>query len=361
MKKNLNCLVLSLTLICGVNLNSQTLDFKKIEFEPYKPFFVEYNIMKNSTLKLVNGKYVWVDESEDSYRIRNAEHKKKLYSDYINSKDYKQWLIEEKAWQDRNTDWKERTRYPELKDDVKVTTMNNTEPVIGDNYIVNSTTLNLRTEANKNASIITPLKVGDVLKLINADNASWWFVEFLGNKGYVFSKYLDHDPYSGWEKKNYSSGTTPECENVNPKYDYTLDNYLKIDVGSNTDVVVKLMKIGSYSDECIRIVYVRSNESFNIKNIPEGKYYLKIAYGKDYRQKIMDGNCVVKFIKHAQYEKGVDILDFNKEKGPNETRNGKTYETWSLPSFTLSLDIIISDSDQKTYSESTISEDEFNK
>jgi hypothetical protein len=375
MKNLLKCLFLLLIANAGFSLHGQITD-KKYILEPFKPFYFEYDELKKSTLETVNGKLTWVDESESSYKKRNAAHKKKMWDDYLKSKDFQDWLIKHKEWRDYYPDWKTKTMFPELIDyfsglvtefpkpssNTSTTTTKSTEPVIGDNYIVNSTTLNLRTGPDKNATIITPLKVGDVLKLINSDNSSWWYVEFSGSKGYVYSKYLDHDPYSGWEKKSYSSGATPECENVTPKYDYTLDNYLKINVGSNTDVVVKLMKMGTYGDECIRIVYVRSNESFNIKNIPEGKYYLKIAYGKDYRQKIEEGKCVVKFVKNAQYEKGVDILDYNKEPGPNETINGQVYKTWTLPSFELSLDIIVSENDHTNeFNEKNISETEFNK
>jgi hypothetical protein len=47
-------------------------------------------------------------------------------------------------------------------------------------------------------------------------------------------------------------------------------------------------------------------------NIPTGKYYLKLAFGKDYRQYNSGGNCNVKFTKDAVYEKGSDVLEFEK-------------------------------------------------
>lgn len=176
-------------------------------------------------------------------------------------------------------------------------------------YIVSSQTLNMRTGAGKQHEVIGTLSEGDGVTLIEKSGNDYWYVDFDGTEGYVYSKSLKKDPYSDWEKKNYHSGVTPECENVTPQYDYKLDNYLRINVGSGTDVVVKLMKIGYYGDECIRIVYVRSSDNYEIKNVPEGRYYLKIAYGKDYRQKIADNQCYVKFMKNAKYDKGIDILN----------------------------------------------------
>jgi fermentation-respiration switch protein FrsA (DUF1100 family) len=56
-----------------------------------------------------------------------------------------------------------------------------------------------------------------------------------------------------------------------------------------------------------------------MKNIPEGYYYLKIAYGKDYRKGIVNNQCQIQFTKDAVYEKGTETLDFNKVKKPNGT------------------------------------------
>lgn len=36
------------------------------------------------------------------------------------------------------------------------------------------------------------------------------------------------------------------------------------------------------TDECIRYVYVPENSTVNIQMIPQGEYYLKLAYGKDW-------------------------------------------------------------------------------
>jgi hypothetical protein len=228
-------------------------------------------------------------------------------------------------------------------------------------YLVNSKTLNMRSGPGKEYEIITTLSIGDAVTLIEKNENGWWSVDFEGIQGYVFSSFLKIDPYNGWEKKNYQSGITPECENVTPKYDYELDNYLRVNVGSGTDVVIKLMKKSGYSDECIRIVYVRSGDTYEIKNIPQGRYYLKIAYGKDYRKKIVDSICYVKFMKNAQYEKGIEILDFNLIKKPNERIGNNVYESWDVPSVEIFLDVIETYAANKEFKASDISEAEFNK
>lgn len=226
-------------------------------------------------------------------------------------------------------------------------------------YLVNSNTLNMRSGSGKEYKVVLTLSLGDTVTLIQKYSNGWWEVDFDGTQGYVYSSFLKIDDYSGWNQQNYQSGVTPECENVTPKYDYDLDNYLRIRVGTGTDVVIKLMGKGDIEDDCIRIVYVRGGDIYEIKNIPEGRYYLKIAYGTDYRKKIIDNLCYVKFMQNAEYEKGSEILDFNKIKEPNQIIGNTTYESWSVPSFELSLEVI--DAKGRNFKSNEISEAEFNK
>lgn len=116
------------------------------------------------------------------------------------------------------------------------------------------------------------------------------------------------DPYVDWGKVDLRTGTTPDCFNFTPTYDFAIKNKLNVKVGSNTDVVLKLC---SYTtNKCIRYVYVRSGETYKIKNIPQDKYYTKIAYGTDWRQKIDNGQCIGKFTHNAMYKKKEKIIDF---------------------------------------------------
>jgi len=226
-----------------------------------------------------------------------------------------------------------------------------------DQYLVSSSKLNVRSGAGKEYEIITILYQNEKISVIEKNENGWWKIEFDGNEGYVYSQMLIINPDNGWGKKDYDSGQTPECENIDPKYDYKMDNYLQVTVGSNTDVVIKLMKKeNGYTDDiCIRIIYIRHNEEYYLRNVPEGKYYLKIAYGKDWRQKIVDNQCYGKFMRSAQYKIGSTELDFNIVHKSDGIK--------SVPYFELSLDMVVAkyDKDRKsTFSSKNINETQFN-
>jgi hypothetical protein len=233
---------------------------------------------------------------------------------------------------------------------------------INNKYVVNAAKLNMRIGAGTNFEILQSLEKDDDVELIEKGSNGWWLVKAKEIEGYVSGQFLKLDPYGDWEKQNYQSGVTPECENVIPEYDNNIDNYLKVSVGYNTDAIVKLMKKGVYNDLCIRIVYVRAGDSFDMKNIPEGRYYLKIAYGKDYRKKMVDNLCYVKFVKDAQYEKGDRILDFYMKSKPDTREGNYTYKNWDIPVFELSLNVVkVKTENSKQFDANNISEREFNQ
>ena len=169
----------------------------------------------------------------------------------------------------------------------------------------------------------------------------------------------DAEDYSSWNKVDIESGSTPDCYNFTPRYDRSLNNKLQVRVGSNSDVVLKL--ISYKTGKCIRYVYIRSGTTYDITNIPQGKYITKIAYGTDWCQKIVNGKCIGKFVNNAIYKKGENNLDFNKiYKGI--TREGDyEYKNYEIPSFSLSLDVIARDFNPDKYSTNNISENDFNE
>jgi hypothetical protein len=152
----------------------------------------------------------------------------------------------------------------------------------------------------------------------------------------------------GWEEANLKNGHLPTCYNFQPRKS-DIDNYIEVQVGSGTDVAIKVMDISS--EKCIRYVFINSGTTYRVRNIPEGYYYLKIAYGKDWYSKIEKGNCIGKFLRAAIYEKGEDLLDFNLE---------RTSDGYNIPSYQLKLDVI-STSTSSSFSASNISENEFNE
>lgn len=120
----------------------------------------------------------------------------------------------------------------------------------------------------------------------------------------------------GW----YIPKTTPEGEmpkeyGVKNKYGQQ-DNYFDIEIGNGCDVAVKI--VDASTDKCIRYVLVPENTSVNVQMIPQGKYYLKLAYGKDWMEYDNgDGTIAGKFTKNVSYDRSVDVFDFGKKNSSN--------------------------------------------
>ena len=152
----------------------------------------------------------------------------------------------------------------------------------------------------------------------------------------------------GWQEQDVQNGQLPSCYNFKPKKS-KVNNYLEVFVGSGTDVSIKVMNLST--DECVRYVFINSGSTYSIRNIPEGRYYLKIAYGKNWLSKVERGQCIGKFTLNATYEKGEEVMDFNIQ----HLTDGK-----SIPSFRLQLDVVSSNI-SNSFSSQNISESEFNK
>jgi len=146
-----------------------------------------------------------------------------------------------------------------------------------------------------------------------------------------------------------NTGDKPECISCNAKYNYNLDNYLRIDATGSTDVVVKI--INSNTEVCIRCVFISGGSRYEISNIPEGIYYLKIAYGYEWSKKVSGSYCFAKFIRDAHYQIGNDQLDYYL----------KYYDNgFNVPSFELELKVL-SNNRNNEFDADNISEEEFYK
>jgi len=145
-----------------------------------------------------------------------------------------------------------------------------------------------------------------------------------------------------------TNGELSGCPGLKPRYNRGLNNKLLITVGSSASVAVKLIEVTN--EKCIRYVFINKNSTYSIKNIPEGRYYLKIAYGDEWG--IMDGlpNGTGKFTKNSLFEKGEEILDYNLVKSGNE---------YKIPSFSLKLDVIITEENKNSFNTNKINENDF--
>ncbi|MFX1667849.1 hypothetical protein JZ968_06655 [Riemerella anatipestifer] len=157
-----------------------------------------------------------------------------------------------------------------------------------------------------------------------------------------------------YEPNNIKTGDFG-CSNIIPKYNMSIDNELKVINKGMTDVVVKLMDIKT--ETAIRIAYIQKGDFFSIKNIPEGVYYLKEAYGDRWMQKNINGKCIGEFRDHAVYKKGKDKADFYIKK---KYQSDGVLVT--VPSYTLEIGITYTKGLPKNnYKSADISKEEFNK
>lgn len=115
---------------------------------------------------------------------------------------------------------------------------------------------------------------------------------------------------NGWEfPDTVENGELGEEYGVKPIIGLQ-DNYFDIEIGSGYDVAIKI--IDASSNRCIRYVFVNENNTATINEIPQGQYYLKIAYGRDWMEK-EDSIRLGKFTYNAFYERSRNVFDFGKK------------------------------------------------
>lgn len=117
----------------------------------------------------------------------------------------------------------------------------------------------------------------------------------------------------GW----ISADTDIKSKDISSEYGITpiygiLDNYFDVKMGTGSDLVLKIIDLSK--NKCIRYIYVKENSEFTISQIPQGKYQLLLAYGKNWMTKKDDnGGCIGKFSNNVHYEQSIDIFDFGKK------------------------------------------------
>jgi hypothetical protein len=166
---------------------------------------------------------------------------------------------------------------------------------------------------------------------------------------FFINTYIIAQSNEEWIATNIQTGSRPDCFYFTPKFDYRYNRFLRVTMGSNSDVVIKLMN--KNTQECIRTVYISRNNSYDITNIPEGIYYLKLAFGTDWRTLNSGSMCISKFMNNNLYQIGEDLLDFYLV---------RTSDGYQVPSYELSLDVYAKNRNNEFETEN-ISEDEFNR
>ena len=120
--------------------------------------------------------------------------------------------------------------------------------------------------------------------------------------------------YAGWTVETPTEDLTEEY-GIQPIYGIQ-DNYFDIAMGSGCNVAVKIMDLRT--DKCIRYVYVAENSTTTVQEIPQGVYYLKLAYGYDWMEYEKDNVKIGKFTRNVSYERSQDTFDFGVKNSRDE-------------------------------------------
>ena len=125
------------------------------------------------------------------------------------------------------------------------------------------------------------------------------------------------------QQKLLDAGWTNETPNEDMSEDYGVkpiygiqDNYFDIVMGSGCNVAVKIMDLRT--DKCIRYVYVAENTTTTVQEIPQGVYYLKLAYGYDWMEIKTENGKHGKFTRNISYERSQETFDFGAKNSRKE-------------------------------------------
>lgn len=147
----------------------------------------------------------------------------------------------------------------------------------------------------------------------------------------------------GWTLKSHECGEFDQLYGVTPAYGIH-DNYFDIVIGQGCNVAIKILD--ATTGKCVRYVYIPENETITVSEIPQGLYYLKLAYGKDWMEQQTDSIILGKFTKNAFYERSTTSYDFGKK------------NSQSIVNYRLEINVVDGEAENNFYTE-LISEAEF--
>lgn len=148
----------------------------------------------------------------------------------------------------------------------------------------------------------------------------------------------------GWCLVTHKGDEFDERMGVKPIHG-TQDNYFDIEVGDGLDIAIKIIE--AETDKCIRYVYAPQKEITTINDIPQGRYYVKIAYGNDWMEFVDNDVILGKFTRNVFYEKS-NVFDFGKKNSLEEAN------------YKLSINVQ-EGTTNNNFATMTISEEEFEK
>lgn len=119
---------------------------------------------------------------------------------------------------------------------------------------------------------------------------------------------------NGWTFEQPKGGEFSEKYGVKPVWGIQ-DNYFDIHIGKGLSVAIKI--VNTNTDKCIRYVFVPEGETITVTQIPQGRYYLKLAYGKDWMELLDDNVIKGKFTSTPFFERSRSSYDFGKKNSQN--------------------------------------------
>jgi len=129
------------------------------------------------------------------------------------------------------------------------------------------------------------------------------------------SEYQEQLMRDGWTYEELSDSELGEEYGIKPIYGIQ-DNYFDITMGEGYSVAVKI--VDAQTDKCVRYAVVPENSTTTVTQIPQGRYYLKLAYGTDWMELRTDSIIIGKFTRNAFYEKSNQVYDFGKKNSLEE-------------------------------------------
>lgn len=206
-------------------------------------------------------------------------------------------------------------------------------------YVVKVKQTQLYNEPDANSKVVVNVQYGTQVKILK-ESGDWSMVQIgKKQKGWIWTKYVEEAPE--WKKLKLKTGNAPHKYAVKPIYDKNIDNYLNLSTSKGTEAIVKLMKMSeetvTFADTCVRIAYIASNSTYTMKNIPLGRYYIKVAYGREYSKTTIDGEEYEGFRYYPLFELMQSTYEFKVSREIQE--DGSVIESISSYQASLSLEV----------------------
>jgi len=128
-------------------------------------------------------------------------------------------------------------------------------------------------------------------------------------------------------EEQFRTGQVNGCSSCPDCQDESMQNFLLINCAPSTCAVIRLIDLET--GRCCRVAQVMAGDSLRLTNIPAGKYFARIAYGREWQYEDK-GSCKGYFSQSAVYKESKRVFDFR----PEERKKYVKY-----PSFALSLSL----------------------